>query len=148
MGLVNKALGGGATFDYKGKSYTLSAWTYEVQAEFERYLEGRAVAAAQRLGRFLSPAQAESMMDKVLRDVAAGVYTFGTETVAQSLKSVGHLKMLTWIMLKGNHPEITKDQSDEMVDAQLGEVIDTVNRMNADPNSEGSTPEASQPPSS
>jgi hypothetical protein len=131
MGETADALGLGPTFEFEGTTYTLSPWTYAVQAQFERYLEAQAVAAVKRMD--LPDDERRDLLKDVYRDIAAGSYSFGSELVAQALRSLKHLKHLFLLALKVHHPGVTKDLVERMFERQLEELLQKMTSANADP---------------
>ncbi len=147
MGAVSLALGAGSTFDFEGRVYHLAPWTFEVQGEFEKYLEREAVAACQRISTFLPADSAEKALSLLLRDIAAGIYTFGTDTVGKALESNKHSRYLVWLMFRAqpNQTDVTRELVDRMFKEKLKELMTAAKLANADPNETGPT-EATKPP--
>ena len=155
MGKVAAALGIGPKFTHEGKDYTLAPWTYKVQAEFERYLEDHAQQVLKRMQHLFSPEEFLEEKRALRKEITSGKYTFGSDAVAEALTSLPHLTQLFYLMLKGNHPEVTRDLVAKMVEGQMEEVMSKMAEANADPSTpppqttEGATEETSQiPPSS
>lgn len=151
MGLVAKALGAGSEFTFRGETYRLSPWSFKIQAEFETYLEEQAVRSIRKFQKLLPKDEYESALQRVLRDITAGVYTFGSEVVQDSLRSLPHLTHLTWLMLREAHPKLPKTLVAEMYQEQLDELMQAVSEANADPTTPPvpltREPGASSPPS-
>jgi hypothetical protein len=133
MGLVAKALGAGSEFTFRGETYRLSPWSFKIQGDYETYLEEQAVRSIRRFQKIFPKDEYESALQRVLRDVTAGVYTFGSEVVQDSLRSLPHLTHLTWLMLREHHPKVTKSLVEEMYREQLEELMLAVSEANADP---------------
>jgi len=131
MGTTADALGLGPQFEFEGTTYTLAPWTYAVQAKFERYLEDQAVQAVKRMS--LPEDERRDLIKEVYRDIAAGSYSFGSELVAQALRSLKHLKHLFFLALQVNHPGVTKDLVEKMFEQQLEELLQKMTQANADP---------------
>lgn len=149
MGQIAQALGQGPTLQYDGQTYTLAPWSYDIQARFERYLEAEATLAARRMAEHLPLEEAKQLLKDVHRDVTAGLYTFGTETVAEALKSLRHLQYLLWLTLLPNHPEVKLDTARKMMDEQLEQVMQAMSDANADPTkAKTATPESVPTPPS
>ena len=133
MGSVASSLGLGSQFTYKEKTYTLSPWDFSIQANFERYIEDKAVQAARRMQRHLPEKDYSELLAKVTRDIATGVYSFGGEVISESLKSVENLQHLVFLMLKKNHPEVTPQLVKEIFKEEMDLVLQKMNEANADP---------------
>jgi hypothetical protein len=133
MGEISRALGRGAPLAYQGKTYTLAPWNYDIQAEFEEHLEGKAWAAFRRSARHLSQDEVDALRAQTLRDITAGVYSFGGAVSAEALTKMPHLQHLLLLLLRKNHPEITPMLVQDMVRQGLAEVMTALNEANADP---------------
>jgi hypothetical protein len=149
VGQIADMLAEPALYSYEGKEYRVHPWTYEVQAKFERYLEKYALDAYHRQAPYLSSEDAEKALSGVMRDIAAGCFTFGSETVGKALSTPVHVKYLWFLCVKKHHPEVTLDQAGEMCRRDYGGVIRAMNMANAvrpekGPNAEGG--EAAAPP--
>ena len=140
MGEVAKALGVGPTLTYQGKAYRLSPMTFETQAFFEVWLEKRAFEGAKRAAKHLPAADAERLLTQVTRDVAAGVYSFGGPVSRDASQSVPGIKYLVYLCLLKEHPDVTEDLVDKILDEQMEEALETFSRANADPNPKAPDP--------
>lgn len=138
MGQINRALGGGSQLEHNGEVYTLSPWSYDIQSRYERYLESEAMKVVKRME--LDPEEKRDLIRQVQKDIATGLYSFGNELVQESMKCVRHLTHLLWLMLLPNHPNATLSLAQEVVNTQLGELMEKV----AEANSAG--PTAATPP--
>lgn len=150
MGDVANHLAEPALYTFKAKEYRVSPWTYEVQGKFERYLEKAALDAYHKAAPHLSTEDAEKALASIMRDVAAGVYTFGGEAVGKALSSPHHVRYLWFLCLKKNHPEVTREETDLMIKEDYPGVIRAMNMANGgatkkDPNAEGGEGEATPP---
>lgn len=134
MGEVAKALGVGPELTCKGKSYRLSPLTFEMQAQFEVWLEKRAVEAAKRAARYFTPAEAKEMMAQTMRDIAAGVYSFGGKVCADAAGSLHGLKFLVYLSLLPENPDVTEALVDELFEEKMEEAVELFQQANADPN--------------
>jgi len=143
MGAVSAALAEGADFVYEDKTYKVHPCTYEVQAAFERYLEGYAIDTYYKLSRKMSVEDSDKMLAQLHRDISMGFYSFGSKAVREALDSKVHLRHMVFLMLKKNHPEVTVELVREMFDAQGDRLMLSVNLANADPNRQ--SPETKQP---
>lgn len=147
MGDVNRALGGGSEIEFEGKVYTLSPWTYEVQAAYERYIEREAVNALKRMKPLLTDEDYQEQLNKIQQDITIGLYTFGSEKVARSLLAKPHLKYLYYLLLRGNHPDVQMDLVGRLIDKKWEEAMEKMAEANADPTTEGSASSGTNPPS-
>lgn len=130
MGQVSTALSIPVTFDHLDKTYSLSAWNYKIQGQYERYLEDRAVQACRRMMRSLSPDEAEQALASVQRDIACGIYSFGSDQVAKSLKSLENLKHLFYLQLHDNHSEVKPKLVEELFETRSEEMLELMSRAN------------------
>ncbi len=133
MGQISKALGMGSEFKFEDKIYKLSPWNYGIQGKFEVYLEREAVGAIQRLKDLLPGTEYREQLETVVKDVAAGVYSFGTETVAKALQSLKHLKQLLLLMLTENDTSVTSELVNRMCDTKLEDVMRAMTTANLTP---------------
>lgn len=143
MGHIAAALGQGSQFTFRNKEYTLAPWTFGIQASFERFLEDKAVRAAKRMQALLSKQEYDDLMSRVVRDIASGVYTFGSEVVQQSLQSVDNIQYMTFLQLRENHPEVKLDLVKEMFKEEMDLVMQKMNEANAE---DGEAGESENPP--
>lgn len=133
MGKVAAALGLGSSLTYKDKVYNISPWTYRIQGEFEKYLERTMMETYKLMAPYMSEQERKEELGKIRKEIVSGEYTFGSDTVAKALGSLPHLTYLLYLMMRVNHPEITVDLAGEIVQAQMGEVMDKMAEANADP---------------
>ncbi len=133
MGQISKALGIGSQFTYKGETYYLSPWTYKIQGEFEEYLAEHAMRCVRKLAKVLPEAEYQAILKSTIRDIASGVYTFGSEEVQDCLRSTQHLIHLTWLQLLPKHPKVTKELVTEMYQEEMEALLSKVSESNADP---------------
>lgn len=138
MGQVSAALAQGSNITFEGKEYVLSPWTYNIQAEFERYLEDYVIQVYKRLAPVMTPDERREELKRIRQEIASGEYTFGSELVAKALTSLPHLKHLLFLMLRAKQPDVTPDLVGRMVDAQHEEVMAKMAEANVDP-SNGTT---------
>lgn len=133
MGDINRALGGGSELEFDGKVYKLSPWTYKIQSDYERYLEREAYAALKRLRTVMGSEEFSDQLHRLQQDIAVGAYSFGSELVAKSFTALPHLKQLVYLMMLPNHPEITREVVDKIVDKMFEEILQKVADANVDP---------------
>jgi hypothetical protein len=147
MSTVARSLGKGSLFEFEGKSYTASPWTYDVQAEYEKWLIARSFAdlraAAGELG-----AEYEDERAALRRDVNAGVYEFGSDLVRRSVLSGRGVKKLLYLCLAYAHRHEPGRVTEALVDrlekdpAAWPVAVQAMWDANADP----SPPPAGEPP--
>lgn len=104
MGDVAKAAGVGHSIEFRGKKYELKPETPEMIGRFEVWLEGRALAAAKRIGRQLSPAEARQLMRDTARDVACDVYGYGSEQYAESSRKMAGFRHRLLLSIQAGDP--------------------------------------------
>ena len=134
MGQIANALATPVSFQHAGKEWKLSPWDYGIQGKLERYLEQHAIKVAREMGQSLPESDADKLLRDTRRDIAHGMYTFGSDEVAQCLKAMPHLKHLTYLMLQVNHPEIEKREVEDMFRDSLDSVLGAVTQAISDPN--------------
>lgn len=146
MGKTAAALGQGTTMVHNGKTYYLSPWTYKIQGTFERYIEAEVRQAYKEMAPFMTADERKEELAKIRKEIATGVYTFGSTEMAECLQSLRHLKYLLFLMLQPNHPEMTVELASEITDAQMEEVMAAMAQANADPSSGAAASKDPTPP--
>jgi len=131
---ISKSLGLGSVFEHDGKTYTCSPWTFKIQGEFERYLEDNAIQKAKLMKPNLSETEYKNLLAGVHKDIASGQYSFGSETVSKALSTLVHFRVLFFLCLRVNHPEITMQFVDDLLKTRLEEMMEKVTEANLDPN--------------
>lgn len=134
MAEISKSLGLGSVFEHDGKTYTCSPWTFKIQGEFERYLEDNAIQKAKLMKPNLSETEYKNLLAGVHKDIASGQYSFGSETVSKALSTLVHFRVLFFLCLRVNHPEITMQFVDDLLKTRLEEMMEKVTEANLDPN--------------
>ncbi len=132
MGQVSSALGLGSQIDYQGQTYNLSPWTYEIQGQFELYLQEHAMKSAKQLGKYLDPVEAKNLILETKRDIDVGEYSFGGTLLARAVSSVQHLPYLTWLMIRKNHKEVKLELVKQMFKEDFERILDKVNEANSE----------------
>lgn len=117
MATVMDALGVGPELTFEGKVYRLKPMTLIHAARFAAWLERQAWEGVERARAWVPAKTHEEALARVSRDVAAGVYDFGSEDYARAAASMSGLKYLTLLSLQENHPEV----DDELVDRIFAE---------------------------
>ncbi len=140
MSTVSKSLAKGVLFEYQGVSYTVSPWTYDVQAEYEKYFIAKAYANVRSAKNELGNEYPE-VRDGLRRDIDAGDYEFGKPLVMKSLNSVKNLKHLMFLSLAYGCKDtpsiqVTKDLITEITDKEdkFNELAEAMAEANRDPN--------------
>lgn len=141
MGFLSKALGMGSTFEHKGQTYRMSGLSLGIQAQFELYYEGVVIAKAKSLRSHFTPAELADAdpVAAVVRDISAGMYTFGSRACSEALKLPQHITYLMYLMIHENHPEVTFARVQEMFSDNFDAAITAFQA------SESSDPKASRP---
>lgn len=134
MGDTAKALGIGPTLVHKGKTYRLSPLSFEGQALYEVWLEGRAWEVASRSNRFMTGTTPDDVRSIVIRDIASGIYSFGSPAFASSIKTMPGIKKMLHLCLLKEHPDVTEAVVDEIFEATMAEAVAKLGEVNADPN--------------
>jgi hypothetical protein len=140
VGEVARTLGQNASVEFKGQTYPLSPITFEVQAQFELWLERRALGRLAIHRRHLSEEEYDEYRQATVRDVNSGVYTWGTEACQRALASVPGIKQLAFLCLKkamtAESPEVTPAVVDQMFDdaAFADQLSQAMRDLNASPN--------------
>jgi flagellar motor switch protein FliG len=133
MGEISRALGNGSTLQFRGKTYRLAPWSYDIQAEFEQHLEQKAWETYLRATKCLPKEEVDALRAQTSRDITAGVYSFGAQVSVTSLSALPHLKHLVWMLLEREHPEVTPMLVQEMLQEDQAEVFRAIDEANADP---------------
>lgn len=140
MGAISESLGQGAEIVYQDKRYTLAPWDLFIQGAFEKYLEAEIVAGARRMAALLPPEEGSAVLARTAEKIGLKRYTFGTQEIGEALSSPIHMRYMFFLMLKKNHPEVTREIVDAMAKEMWLELIEASNRANGqDPNA--GTPE-------
>lgn len=85
--LLNVHGEGSLSIQFNGKTYTAGLITQKVKADFEKRMEKKALDAIFRVKEHLDPVEFREAISGVTRDIAAGVYSFGSERSIQSLST-------------------------------------------------------------
>jgi hypothetical protein len=138
MGQTATTLGIGPTLEFEGKHYRVSPLTWELQAKFETWLEKRALDKVRQHRNTLPAAEYDTLLKSVMRDIAAGVYSFGGEMSVRASQSIPGAKHLLYLELNKCHPEVDEEFTDRIFQAKLEAVTQALTVANADP--KASTP--------
>ena len=123
MASIMDALGVGPELTFEGKVYRLKPMTLIHAAQFAAWLERQAWEGVERAKAWLPPKTHEEALARVSRDVAAGVYDFGSEDYARAAASLSGLKYLTLLSLKENHPEADEELVDRIFAEKLQRIM-------------------------
>lgn len=124
----------GALYDFEGKTYKISPWTFGIQGEFELYLEECERRESMRWRPLLSPDEFSALLTKVNGDLAAGKYAFGGDEFRKATMTTRHYPHLLLLCLKPEHPEATLDLARKMVNQDLETLMQKMQAANQDPN--------------
>lgn len=134
MAEIARSLGLGSSFEHGGKSYTCAPWTFKIQGEFEKYLEEFAIQKVRQIKPSLTDDEYRNLVTSVHKDIASGQYSFGGELVSKSLGTLVHFRVLFFLCLRVNHPEVNMTFVDELLKTRLEEMMEKVSEANSDPN--------------
>jgi hypothetical protein len=85
--LLNSSGEGSLTIEYNGKKYTAGLITQKVKAEFEKRMEKKALDSIFSMKDRLEPVEFREAISSVTRDIASGIYSFGSENSISSLST-------------------------------------------------------------
>lgn len=85
--LLNSSGEGSLTIDFNGKKYTAGLITQKVKAEFEKRLEKKALDSVFSMKDRLEPVEFREAVSSVTRDIASGIYSFGSENSIAALST-------------------------------------------------------------
>lgn len=134
MGQHSKSLGQGADLVIDDKTYKIAPWTYEIQGLFEKYLQEKAVQSVRDMKGVLPPDEYKQVLRETVRDITAGAYSFGSETVATALSSPDHLCHLVYLCMRAGGTQVKKEEVRDLVDSDPDLILEKLNEANADPN--------------
>jgi len=85
--LLNSSGEGSLTIEYNGKKYTAGLITQKVKAEFEKRMEKKALDSVFSMKDRLEPVEFREAISSVTRDIASGIYSFGSENSIAALST-------------------------------------------------------------
>ena len=85
--LLNSSGEGSLTIEYNGKEYTAGLITQKVKAEFEKRMERKALDSVFSMKDRLEPVEFREAISSVTRDIASGIYSFGSENSIAALST-------------------------------------------------------------
>lgn len=133
MGEISRALGQGSEFEFEGRKYVLSPWTFDIQGKFERYLEEQAFRVARRMAATMPQDEADRLLRGVAEDITTGKYTFGQKAWAEATTAIPHLQYLVFLMLQPHQPDVTLDGVKKIFEKDMELIYQKVAEVNADP---------------
>jgi len=123
--------GGSMTIEFNGKKYTAGLITQKVKAEFEKRLEKKALDAVFQMKSYLEPVEFREAISGVTRDIATGVYSFGSESSAQAMTTPWGGIMLAGLIFNTSEDEI---QALMMAEREKFEIVMGLVREKSFPN--------------
>jgi hypothetical protein len=85
--ILNSSGEGSLTIEFNGKKYTAGLITQKVKAEFEKRLEKKALDSVFSMKDMLEPVEFREAVSSVTRDIASGIYSFGSENSIAALST-------------------------------------------------------------
>lgn len=85
--ILNPSGEGSLTIEFNGKKYTAGLITQKVKAEFEKRLEKKALDSVFSMKDRLEPVEFREAVSSVTRDIASGIYSFGSENSIAALST-------------------------------------------------------------
>ena len=134
MASIMDALGLGPELTFEGKVYRLKPITLIHAARFSAWLERRAWEGVERSQAWVNPKTYEANVKIVSRDIATGVYDFGSEDYARAAESMAGMKFLTMLSLQESHPEVDEEFVDRLFAEKMQRIIALRNKAEADAN--------------
>lgn len=133
MGQIAKAFGLAGEVEWQGKTYKLSPMGKKaIQAQFELWMEARALSKAKALAATMPAAEAAQFLQDVRHDIGAGVYSFvGGQSGKALLTQPGQVQ-LVYLLIHDNHPEFTLDMAQQMSDEKLEEIMMKIDQAGKD----------------
>lgn len=129
--LLNAGSGGSLTIEYNGKKYTAGLITQKVKAEFEKKLEKKALDSIFVMKAYLEPVEFREAISGVTRDIASGIYSFGSEYCVQALSTPSGALAFASILFNAPENEV---QDLMIVENQKFEVVMELVREKSFPN--------------
>lgn len=85
--LLNASGEGSLTIEHNGKKYTAGLITQKIKSDFEKRLEKKALDSIFAIKSSLEPIEFREAVSGVTRDIASGVYSFGSENCVAALST-------------------------------------------------------------
>lgn len=146
MGNIGKALGQPAEFQFEGKTYKLSPWTFNVLGKYESFLEDQALRKVHRLAKTIGPMEYQEALDRVLEKISLNQYSYGSPLFGQSFQVVDNLKRILCYSIQENHPEVGMEFTKRLLDSKEGaHLLNLMADVNKDPNEQTSSENSPNP---
>jgi hypothetical protein len=134
MAEFSRALDQGSTLEFEGKTYRLAPLTFLSFAAFEQWMIRRAWRAAEQSAKWLPVHLAEARLDAVTRDVAAGVFSWGSRLCGEASQTAPGQKYLLFLMLAGDPAnEATEELADRIMEEKYREAAAKIAEAHHDP---------------
>lgn len=104
--LLNSSGEGSLTIEYNGKKYTAGLITQKVKAEFEKRMEKKALDSVFSMKDRLEPVEFREAISSVTRDIASGIYSFGSENSISALSTPSGALAFASILFSAPESEI------------------------------------------
>ena len=104
--LLNSSGEGSLTIEYNGKKYTAGLITQKVKAEFEKRMEKKALDSVFSMKDRLEPVEFREAISSVTRDIASGIYSFGSENSIAALSTPSGALSFASILFSAPESEI------------------------------------------
>jgi hypothetical protein len=139
-----KAAGIGPDIEHKGRRYRLKDRTPEFIGLMEVWLQGRAWDALERMRGVWPPHIFAERSDRLLAQIAAGVYSWGSMAMADALRLRDGLKETLYLAMVAEDRNVTRELVEEIVNDREEKALEAMRKLNepdptmvpaADPNS-------------
>jgi hypothetical protein len=104
--LLNSSGEGSLTIEYNGKKYTAGLITQKVKAAFEKGMEKKALDSVFSMKDKLEPVEFREAISSVTRDIASGVYSFGSDNSIANLSTPAGALLFASILFSAPENEI------------------------------------------
>lgn len=94
---LSKLLATPSPFVYKGETYLVPPWNYDIQAAFEKYFQGFAWTNLRKQINNFSDNEYAEEKSSLRRDIDSGKYDFGGPIVNSALDNIKHQKELIYL---------------------------------------------------
>lgn len=105
MAEATKTMAVPATFDFEGRTYTVTPFNYGMVAEFEAWLEKRAWAKVEATRESCSPEEYQRRLDAIARLIATDQFAYGSEAASRAAASHAGQRHMLELQLRPNHPD-------------------------------------------
>lgn len=141
------AAGPGKSFPALGQEWRLGFITKAMQAEYEQWLERRALGMVLRQKGAVDPDAFADLLASIGDAAAAGRYGWARgKAWFESIKGYDGLTRLLWLALRANHPDITEEQALAVLKAEpelVGKLLLT-SILGTDPNAQAPAAQPTQ----